>query len=101
MPSHTVVGTTMAPPVTVAVQDAGLNTVASVAATGVTLALSGTGCGSATLGGTTTANTASGVATFSNLSIATQISGCQILASATGLTSASSSPFNIVASTGA
>lgn len=97
-PTHTALSQTMAPAVTVAVQDAFFNTVTGAAATSVTLSL--TGC-IATLGGTTTANSTSGVATFSNLSIATQVSSCTLSATATGLTSGTSSAFNIVAATGA
>ncbi|HEY8174926.1 MAG TPA: Ig-like domain-containing protein [Gemmatimonadaceae bacterium] len=95
-PTHTPTGTTMAP-VTVAVQDANNNTVTSQAPTSVTLAL--TGC-SATLSGTTQATTSSGVATFNALTLATVATGCGLTATATGLSTGSSSPFSVVAATG-
>jgi alpha-tubulin suppressor-like RCC1 family protein len=97
-PTHTVFGQIMAPPVTSGIQDANGNTVTTAAATSIALTL--TNC-SATLSGTTTANTTNGVATFSNLSIATQVSNCTLTAAATGLMSATSTAFNIVAATGA
>jgi hypothetical protein len=96
-PTHTPTGTTMAPAVTVAVQDANSNTVTSQAATSVTLAV--TGC-SATLSGTTQATTASGLATFGGLTLATVATGCTFNATATGLATGGSSSFSVVAATG-
>ena len=96
-PTHTPTGTTMAPAVTVAVQDANNNIVTSQAATPITLALAG--C-SATLSGTTQANTSSGVATFSALTLATSSTVCTFTATSTGLSTATSSPFNVVLATG-
>ena len=99
-PTHSVVSTTMSPSVTVAIQDANNNTVTSQAATAISLTI-GT-CTGATIGGTTSVNSASGVATFSALTVgATQATGCTLSATATGLATANSSAFNIVASTGA
>jgi hypothetical protein len=60
------------------------------------------GCAGATLVGGGAQVTSSGVATFSGLSIATQVAGCTLSASATGLAaSPNSTGFNIVASNGA
>ncbi|MEK7402535.1 MAG: hypothetical protein AABZ80_09265, partial [Gemmatimonadota bacterium] len=97
-PTHTVFSQTMTPAVTIARQDANGNTVTGPAQVSVTISLGG--C-AATLGGTTTATTAAGVATYSNLSIATQVSNCTLGAASTGLTSATSTAFNSVAATGA
>lgn len=90
-PTYFPAGTTITPAVTVAVQDASGNTVTSQPATGVSLALSG--C-TATLTGTTSAQTSGGVATFGNLSIATSASNCVLVATATSLTQATSVAFN-------
>jgi hypothetical protein len=96
-PSHTVFSQSMAPAPTVAVQDANGNTVTTQAPTSIALTL--TTC-TATLLGTTSASTASGVASFGTLSIATQVSNCTLAAASTGLTSATSTAFNIVAASG-
>lgn len=97
-PTHVPSGQTITPAVTVAVQDANGNTVTTHPQTSVALTLSG--C-SSTLGGSTSANTAAGVASFSNLTVATAASGCLLNAAATGLTGATSSSFNSVAAGGA
>jgi len=99
-PTHTVVSTTMSPSVTVAVMDGNDNVVTGVAPTSVTVALSS--CTGPTITGGTSANSASGVATFSALAFGptTGIS-CRLTASATGLTGGTSDLFSIVSTTGA
>lgn len=52
--------------------------------------------GGGTLGGTTTINAVSGVATFTNISISKAGTGYTLDANSTGLITATSSPFNIV-----
>src|SRR5207248_2626643 len=94
-PSNTAAGAAITPAVQVAVQDAQGNTV-TTATTSITLAI-GTNPASGTLSGTTTVAAVSGVATFSNLSIDKAGTGYTLNASATGLTGATSSAFNVVA----
>src|SRR5439155_477377 len=77
----------------VAVQDAQGNTV-TTATTSSTVAI-GTNPASGTLSGTATVAAVSGVATFFNLSIDKAGTGYTLTASATGLTGATSSAFNI------
>ncbi|MDD5190360.1 MAG: choice-of-anchor D domain-containing protein, partial [Dehalococcoidales bacterium] len=63
----------------------------------VTLAItSGTGASGAVLSGATTVNTVNGVATFSGLSIDKAGTGYTLTATSSGLSSATSSAFNIV-----
>jgi uncharacterized repeat protein (TIGR03806 family) len=86
---------TITPAVQIAVRDAAGNTVTSSSAT-VTLAL-GANPGGATLSGTTSVAAVNGVATFSNLSLNNAGTGYTLVASSTGLTSATSSTFNVQA----
>ncbi|MEO7326439.1 MAG: carboxypeptidase-like regulatory domain-containing protein [Dokdonella sp.] len=81
----------------VSVEDASGNVVTSDTSP-VTLALSG-GTGGATLGGTTTVNAVSGVATFANLSVDTAGTAYVLNASDASLTGAASNPFNIAPNT--
>src|SRR5438094_651214 len=92
-PSTAAAGAAITPAVQVAVQDAQGNTV-TTATTSITLAI-GTNPASGTLAGTTTVAAVSGVATYANLSINRAGSGYTLTASATGLTGATSSAFNI------
>src|SRR5437773_1895672 len=94
-PSNAAAGAVNTPAVQVAVQDAQGNTV-TTATTSITLAI-GTNPASGTLAGTKTVAAASGVATFSTLSLNIVGSGYTLTATATGLTSATSSAFNISA----
>src|SRR5207249_2514366 len=82
----------------VAVQDAQGNTV-TTATTSITVAI-GTNPASGTLAGTNTVAAVNGVATFSTLSLNTAGSGYTLTASATGLTGATSTAFNISLSVG-
>ena len=94
-PTAVVAGSVISPAVVVTVQDAGGNTVTSSAAT-VTVAI-GTNPGGGTLSGTVSQAASSGVATFSDLSINKTGTGYTLVASSTGLTSATSSTFNVTA----
>jgi hypothetical protein len=94
-PSIAAAGTSIAPAVTVIVEDANGNTVTTSTAA-VTIAI-GNNPGSGTLGGTTTVNAVGGVATFSNLSISNLGTGYTLTASSPGLTGATSRTFNVTA----
>jgi hypothetical protein len=97
-PSTTLVGNSIAPAVQVAIVDANGSIVAG-ATTPIVIAI-GTNPGSGTLAGTTTGIPANGVATFSNLNIGTAGTGYTLTASAAGLTSVTSTPFNVTTPTG-
>jgi hypothetical protein len=94
-PTTVVAGSLISPAVVVTVQDAGGNTVTSSNAT-VTLAI-GTNPGGGTLSGTVSKPASSGVATFADLSINKTGNGYKLVASSAGLTSATSSTFNVTA----
>lgn len=93
-PSNVVAGVVISPAVQVTVQDAFDNTVQS--ATSITLAI-GTNPGSGSLSGTTGKRAASGVATFSDLSINKSGVGYTLTASASGLTGATSAAIDVSA----
>ncbi|HSD32456.1 MAG TPA: hypothetical protein VLB49_11135, partial [Gemmatimonadales bacterium] len=93
-PVNTVAGATI-PTVRVTARDEQGNTVTGYTGS-VTMAI-GTDPGNGTLSGTTIVTAVSGVATFSNLSINKSGSGYTLKASATGLTTAFSVPFDITA----
>jgi len=82
--------------VTVSVEDAAGHVVPT-ATNQITIAI-GTNPSSGTLSGTATATAVAGVATFSNLSINSAGTGYTLTASATGLTGATSSVFNVLGS---
>jgi regulation of enolase protein 1 (concanavalin A-like superfamily) len=92
-PTNTTAGQNITPTLTVLVQDAGGATMNSTAP--VTLAILANP-GSGTLGGTTTVFAASGVATFSGLSIDRAGAGYTLSASSPGLTAAASGTFTII-----
>ena len=92
-PTTAVAGVSIAPAITLTVQDAGSNVVTSSAAT-VTMTI-GTNPGAGTLSGTVSVNAVAGIATFNNLSINKTGTGYTLIAASTGLTSATSSAFNI------
>ena len=94
-PSSVVAGVSIAPAIQVTVEDAGGNQVPS-ATNQITIAI-GTNPSSGTLSGTLVGNAVSGVATFSTLSINNAGTGYTLGASASGLTSATSSAFNVTA----
>ena len=96
-PTHTVAGQNISPAVAIEVQDAAGNRV-TTGSHNVSLALAG--C-AGTLTGNAPQPTSNGLTTFSVLSIATQVNNCTLTATATGLTTAASSAFNMVAATGA
>jgi outer membrane protein assembly factor BamB len=98
-PSNTAAGATITPAVTVAVEDANGNVETSDNATQVSLAI-GTNPASGTLSGGSAVTVASGVATFSGLSIDKAGTGYTLTASSTPLfTGATSAAFNITSGT--
>ena len=94
-PGNSTAGNTIAGPPSVTVQDSFGNTVTSSIAS-ITVAI-GMNPGSGTLSGTTTKNAVSGVANFNDLSVEKSGTGYTLAASATGLTGATSSAFNVSA----
>ena len=84
----------IAPSVQITVQDSSGNTVTGSSAS--ISVLIGTNPGNDTLGGTLTRAASTGVATFSDLSIDKTGIGYTLAASSTGLTGATSTPFNIL-----
>jgi len=92
-PSNAVAGATIAPAITVQVQDAQGNLVTTATNT-VAIAI-GTNPGSGTLSGSTSVAAVSGVATFSNLTINRTGTGYTLTAAAGGLTGATSNAFNL------
>jgi hypothetical protein len=94
-PSDVTAGVFVNPAVKVEVRDAGGNRVTTAANT-VSIAI-GTNAGGGTLSGTTSHAAASGVATFSNLSIDKSGTGYTLAATTNGLTGATSSGFTVSA----
>jgi hypothetical protein len=92
-PTNEESATPIAPAVQVSVLDANNNVAGSTSAS-ITLAI-GANPGGGTLSGTLTQSTVNGVATFADLSIDKIGTGYTLVASSTGLTSATSSAFNI------
>src|SRR5215467_5762258 len=98
-PSSTAVGAVITPAVTVAVEDANGNVETSDNATQVSLAI-GANPASGTLSGGSAVTVASGIATFSGLSIDTAGTGYTLTASSTPLyTGATSAAFNVTTGT--
>jgi uncharacterized repeat protein (TIGR01451 family) len=94
-PTTAVAGVALSPAVTVLVQDAFGNTVTTDSSTTITIAI-GTNPGGGTLAGTASATAASGIATFSSLSINKVGTGYTLAASSSPvLTGATSTTFNI------
>jgi len=97
-PSNTATGYSIAPPVSVAVEDASGNIVTN-ATNPVTISIATNpppGSSSpGTLSGTLTATPSNGIATFLNPSIDVIANGYQLLATSPGLTAATSTAFNI------
>lgn len=85
-------GVVMAPAPQVRVTDSLGNAVTSAAT--VTLAI-GANPGGSILGGTTTANTSAGIATFPNITLSEIGAGYTLVATSGGLTAATSTPFTI------
>ena len=92
-PSSTSVNTSIAPAVTVSVEDVN-NQVVTTSSAPVTVAI-GTNPSAGTLAGTLTVSASSGVATFSNLSINNSGVGYTLTAASGGLTGATSTAFTI------
>jgi hypothetical protein len=98
-PSNTAAGATITPAVQVDIRDQFGNRVTS-AANNVTIAIE-TNPSGGTLSGTTTVGAVGGVASFSDLSIAQTGTGYKLVASASGLTGATSNAFDIAGSVSA
>ena len=96
-PSNVTAAASITPAVQVTVQDAQGNTVTN-ATNSIAMAI-GTNPGGGTLSGTTPVAAVAGVATFANLSINKSGTGYTLAASSTGLTSGTSSTFNVTAGT--
>jgi hypothetical protein len=92
-PTSSATTVSIAPPVTVAIQDQNGVTVANSTAA-VTVGIQ-TNPGNASLAGTTTVNAVNGIATFSNLSIAPIANGYTLSAVSGSLPSVTSAAFNI------
>ena len=93
-PSNVAVNASITPPVQVSVEDA-LGNLIATATNAVTIAIGNNAGPGGVLSGTLTTNAVAGVATFSNLSINTAGTGYTLTAAAAGLTSATSSAFNV------
>ena len=96
-PSNVVAGSSISPAVQVSIEDMFGNV--TTATSTVTVAI-GTNPASGTLSGTLSVAAVAGVATFSNLSINNVGNGYTLTASVTGLTGATSTPFNVTMSVG-
>ena len=94
-PTNTAAGATI-PAIRVAVQDATGATVTGDNTTQVTLAIGTNAAGNGTITGLATVSAVAGIATFNNLSIAQAGTGYTVIATATGLTSATSANFDIL-----
>jgi photosystem II stability/assembly factor-like uncharacterized protein len=92
-PSDAIANGTIKPPVQVAVKDAGGATVTTTNAS-ITVAL-GANPANGRLAGTLTVAAVNGVATFADLSIDMNGDGYTLVASSTGVTGATSTPFNV------
>jgi hypothetical protein len=97
-PNNVVAGISIAPAVTVSIEDT-LGNVVLTATNSVSVAI-GTNPSSGTLSGTTPVTATAGVATFSDLKINNVGNGYTLTASATGLAGATSSAFNVIVSVG-
>ena len=95
-PTNVTAGASIAPSITVQVQDANGNPV-TTSTQQITLSIESTSPSGATLGGTLSQNAVNGVATFNNISINKAGNGYKLLATATGTTfnTATSTSFNV------
>jgi alpha-tubulin suppressor-like RCC1 family protein len=94
-PTDATAGEAISPAVTVAVQDAFGNPVSGATGT-VTMAI-GTNPGGGTLVGSTAVGAVGGLATFGGISVQKSGTGYTLVASSSGLASATGAPFNIAA----
>jgi hypothetical protein len=93
-PSNANSGAAITPPIVVQVQDAA-GVPVTISAAQINMAI-GNNPGGGTLGGTVSVNAVGGTATFSTLTIDKGGPGYTLTASSAGLTSVTSSPFNII-----
>jgi hypothetical protein len=99
-PTDTAAGSTITPVITVQIQDASENLVTTATDT-ITIAIGNDpSAGVALLSGTLSVAAVSGVATFNDLSVDTGGTGYTLAASASGLTSTTSNPFDITTPSG-
>ncbi|MFA7061115.1 MAG: choice-of-anchor D domain-containing protein, partial [Pedobacter sp.] len=98
-PGNSVAGQAIKPAVTVTIQDMDSNLMPT-ATNAVTVTI-GNNPANGTLSGTTTVNAVAGVATFPNLTLDKVGDGYTLTASATGLASANSNAFNVIAGSSA
>ena len=96
-PTNETAGSAISPAITVSVEDS-LGNVVTTATNSITMAI-GTNPSSGTLGGTLTVAAVNGVASFSTLNINNAGNGYTLTAGAAGLTSATSTTFNVTAGT--
>jgi len=94
-PSNVTAGSAIGPPVVVTAQDA-LGNPDPLFTGAVTIAIASNPSGGV-LAGTLTTNAIAGVATFANLSIGKSGTGYTLVATATGVTGATSASFNVIA----
>ncbi|HET9385213.1 MAG TPA: hypothetical protein VFO67_08705 [Gemmatimonadales bacterium] len=92
-PTNSIAGMAVAPALQVAIQDESGRTVSSATMT-VTIAL-GSNPGAGALTGTTSVNAVGGIATFGSISIDKAAPGYTLVASAGGLSAATSAPFTV------
>jgi len=97
-PSNVLAGSSISPAVTVRALDAYNNLATNDNSLQVSMAI-GTNPGSGTLGGNNPVTVSSGAATFSSLTVNNAGTGYTLVASAGGVTSATSGTFNVTAST--
>jgi hypothetical protein len=95
-PTNALSNALISPPITIWIEDASSNVVPGDNETQVTLAI-GTNPGSGTLSGKKTITARGGIATFSDLSIDKAGTGYTLGVTATGLTGATSTAFNVTA----
>ncbi|MEO8294602.1 MAG: Ig-like domain repeat protein [Gemmatimonadota bacterium] len=98
-PGNSVAGSSIAPPVQIAIRDALGNTVTS-ATTSITVAIGNNPPGNGVLAGTKTVSAVNGVATFSGLSIDKPGTGYTLTANGGSLPQATSNAFNVQLGTG-
>lgn len=93
-PTSQLAGAIITPPVVVAVEDS-VGNVVNASGTSITMGFAVNPSGQGTLGGGVTKTSASGLATFTDLSVAIPASGYKLGASASGLTTATSAAFDV------
>lgn len=96
-PSDVYVDTNISPAMTVELRDSSNNVVTSANGNVTVSILNDVGAGGTTLGGTLTVAAVNGVATFSDIQLNKSGSGFTLAFASSGLTGATSDPFNVIA----